>query len=668
MGKIKKGIVTIILMASLLIVGTGTSFAANVNDVDSHWASSQIKRLVDKNVIKGYADGSFRPNNNITRAEFVALINKAYNYQNTNEISYTDVSKNDWYYEEIKKAKAKGYISGYSDNTIKPNKNITRQEVATIIAKVSNDQSPFATPVSFTDSHKIASWAKTAVTYLVSAGYMNGYPDGSFGPEKFITRGEAAAILDKIFNKVEPILPKIITAPGDVKDKTELINACDNSKVEKIEVLRDIDLGGKTLKINRFVNIDLNGYTIKGDITVDTRADGKMTIEDGMLTGSLILDMGNGDFTNKANIKGTTTIKDIKNSTFINEGTLSSVEIEDNNGASFINNRNMDKLILNTDGKVKIDGEIPQLVVNKAAKITLENKVTKIVIAKDAYNFEIKLDSNKAEVKNVENNTDRKITIGNKDYDKYGEVRGTDASFRSFRVGDTDINASDAISSNGQIIKKNSIIGIRFATNDSKARYTLKVNNTSLSESDFSRKQLRPEDRIVVTITSDDGKIERTYTVNIKAEDVPVPAPVTPLTTPPVTQPSTQTTPASTTPSTQTTPASTTPSTPAQTQTPATPQSTTPAGTQPAPQPTTGTPAPQASQQPSQQTPATSTQSGTPSPTQSTTESAAPTQSAAPAQPAPAPAPDPAPAPAPAQPAPAPPQSPAPAQQAPAPQ
>ncbi|MCT4584791.1 MAG: S-layer homology domain-containing protein, partial [Peptostreptococcaceae bacterium] len=133
-----KRAMAIIVTASMVVGSMGISFAANFSDVNNHWAAKQINSLVNRGIVSGYNDGTFKPNNYITRAEFISLINKAFNYKLVYDVDYKDVSLKDWYYDDLRKAKAKGYISGYEDNTIRPNNKITRQEVAVIMAKVLN--------------------------------------------------------------------------------------------------------------------------------------------------------------------------------------------------------------------------------------------------------------------------------------------------------------------------------------------------------------------------------------------------------------------------------------------------------------------------------------------------------------------------------------------------
>ena len=170
----------------------------NPTDIEGHWAAKQITDWTSKGLVGGYPDGTFKPNNKITRAEFIALVNRAFGYTKTSPFSFSDVAEKDWYASEIAKAKAVGYIGGYPDGTIKPNNPISRQEVAAILTKILKPQNvPIGSTLMFTDAKNIPQWSKSAIEAVLSSGYMGGYPDNTFQPTKSITRAESISVLDR---------------------------------------------------------------------------------------------------------------------------------------------------------------------------------------------------------------------------------------------------------------------------------------------------------------------------------------------------------------------------------------------------------------------------------------------------------------------------------------
>lgn len=165
-------------------------------DISEHWAKDTILEFVEKEYIDGYEDNTFRPNNGITRAEFIKIVNKFFNLTKESDINFSDVKADEWYYKDLRIAVEAGYINGYEDNTFRPYENITRQEVAKIISKVKDFKG--GEELKFKDSNNISSWAKDYVIALVSNDIINGYEDNTFRPLNNVTRAEAVTILSRI--------------------------------------------------------------------------------------------------------------------------------------------------------------------------------------------------------------------------------------------------------------------------------------------------------------------------------------------------------------------------------------------------------------------------------------------------------------------------------------
>ncbi|WP_250277474.1 S-layer homology domain-containing protein [[Clostridium] colinum] len=188
----------VVSISTLVAAFSMTTYAntLNVKDIEGHWAENVVAKWVNNGLISGYEDGNFKPNNTITRAEFVTVANKGLNFTNKGNANFTDVSENSWYYNEVAIATGEGYIKGYPDNTFKPNDIVTRAQVAVVLSNILNLESKES--VSFSDNNEIPSWANEAVIKVVSNGYMKGYPDGTFKPNQPLTRAEAVFVLDKV--------------------------------------------------------------------------------------------------------------------------------------------------------------------------------------------------------------------------------------------------------------------------------------------------------------------------------------------------------------------------------------------------------------------------------------------------------------------------------------
>ena len=186
-------------VALCLVLGLASTAYASMPDVNSHWAQASVEKWVDSGLAKGYPDGTFKPDNNITRAEFVALLNRAFTVQGNSEGAvFSDVAAADWYYTDVCAATSAGYVKGYEDNTFRPDKAITRAEAAAIVARmldITADEDDVLD--KFNDAAAISDWAKASIAAMVQANLLSGYPDGTFGPERLITRAESIVTLDR---------------------------------------------------------------------------------------------------------------------------------------------------------------------------------------------------------------------------------------------------------------------------------------------------------------------------------------------------------------------------------------------------------------------------------------------------------------------------------------
>lgn len=174
-----------------------TAGTVTFTDLGGHWAAAAVQQAVAAGYLKGYPDGTFKPDQGVTRAEFVAILNQAFKVSGSGsgQLPYRDVSKNGWYYSAISSAVARGYVDGYADGTFRPDQAITRQEAAVWLDRLLNLQGEAT--LSFKDASVIASEARDAVARLAVKKIMSGYPDGTFGPKRTITRAEAAVLVGK---------------------------------------------------------------------------------------------------------------------------------------------------------------------------------------------------------------------------------------------------------------------------------------------------------------------------------------------------------------------------------------------------------------------------------------------------------------------------------------
>ena len=171
--------------------------------------------------IQGYPDGFVKPQNNITRAEVATifyrlLTDDAREYYYSTDSGFSDVKPGDWYNTAVSTMVNAGILTGYNDGTFRPNDPITRAEFATIAARFLSD--PYSLQDQFYDTE--GHWAEVYINRAAEVGWINGYNDGSFRPNKAITRAEAVTLVNNVLGR-EPhadyMLDDMITWPDNPK-------------------------------------------------------------------------------------------------------------------------------------------------------------------------------------------------------------------------------------------------------------------------------------------------------------------------------------------------------------------------------------------------------------------------------------------------------------------
>lgn len=169
------------------------------------WANGAVSYLVDRKIISGYGDGTFKPENSITRAEFVTLVIKAFygSYEMT-DCDFDDVPKDSWAYPYIAAASNLGLVQGVGENEFAPDTNIKRQDMAVIIKNIldTTEHSGYTEGTKpFDDENEVSGYALDAVNALRAEGIVNGDENNNFKPLAQTTRAEAAVIIYNMLNK-----------------------------------------------------------------------------------------------------------------------------------------------------------------------------------------------------------------------------------------------------------------------------------------------------------------------------------------------------------------------------------------------------------------------------------------------------------------------------------
>lgn len=188
------------LLGLLLMTFSGLA-APNFRDLDKHWAQGYIRNWANQGLVAGYTeDSTFRPDNPITKAEFITLVNRVMGYTELKEADFPDVPQGSWFRGDVFKSLAIGYAEGYADGTFGPNQPLSREEAALMIYRIMKlENSEFENVLAdFKDAAKIAPANQEALNAVVASGYLRGYPDQTIQPQWTTTRAEMIILLDRI--------------------------------------------------------------------------------------------------------------------------------------------------------------------------------------------------------------------------------------------------------------------------------------------------------------------------------------------------------------------------------------------------------------------------------------------------------------------------------------
>ncbi|HIW32605.1 MAG TPA: S-layer homology domain-containing protein, partial [Candidatus Paenibacillus intestinavium] len=199
----RKGLPLLLIITMLTMMLPTVVFGANNKAEEQHWGIEEMQAWQKKGLLTGYADGSLRPDAPVTRGEFARIINSVFHYVEMDSEGFSDVNASQWFYSDIGKAAAAGIIAGYPDGTFRPNEAISREDAAKIITAAFKLQ-PTADELSanllaaYKDGSSAHPYAESALVKLIADGTIKGYPDGTIRPLKPVTRAESIALLSAL--------------------------------------------------------------------------------------------------------------------------------------------------------------------------------------------------------------------------------------------------------------------------------------------------------------------------------------------------------------------------------------------------------------------------------------------------------------------------------------
>ncbi|MFD0677664.1 MULTISPECIES: S-layer homology domain-containing protein [unclassified Paenibacillus] len=176
-----------------------------LTDVNNHWAKALIEEAVGTGIANGYDDGKFKPDGAISRSEFTVLISRALKLEGKKaELNYSDLNQiPQWVKPHLEQAIGAGIISSYEDNTFRPDRNITRAEIAVIIGRALGFKADSNEKLAFADEQQIPQWAYAQVAAASKNGIINGRDNNLYAPNASATRAEAVTLILALIKNVK---------------------------------------------------------------------------------------------------------------------------------------------------------------------------------------------------------------------------------------------------------------------------------------------------------------------------------------------------------------------------------------------------------------------------------------------------------------------------------
>ncbi|MGN7399430.1 S-layer homology domain-containing protein [Cytobacillus praedii] len=212
---IKKVLVPISFVILLLVCKVPNTYAAEFSDIKGSYAQDAILELVNKGILSGDEYGKFNPTGKVTRQDFAIVLAKSLKLDvSTTPASptFSDVSTSHYSYSYIEAVAKAQLIEGFKDGTFRGNRNVTREEMATIFVNaLGQDVKDYGSKLTFDDKTAISDWAKDAVGYAVEMGLINNGLSNVFNPKGSATREDVASMTVPFIKKAEEL--NIIKSP-----------------------------------------------------------------------------------------------------------------------------------------------------------------------------------------------------------------------------------------------------------------------------------------------------------------------------------------------------------------------------------------------------------------------------------------------------------------------
>ena len=273
------------LFLFLALVFAPKAQAAQINDVTADfWANAEINQMVDEGIMTLDANGNFNPLGSVERAEFTSMLIKVLNQGGLEiyiENPFEDVDNTTEHYDDIMRSEQIGLVYGYPDGTFKPKNDVNKAEVTSAVSHITKDTIyDLSILDEFVDTDKIPDWAKLAYAKTVKYNLFVNYPDRQkFEPNRDITRAETAVLLAKLKNAISNVKEDFNANEVEKSLSVEHLSIHKNAEANTVTItnLRKIIAEGNILKVSfvekfkaKNANIgDTVEFTVAKDVVTD---------------------------------------------------------------------------------------------------------------------------------------------------------------------------------------------------------------------------------------------------------------------------------------------------------------------------------------------------------------------------------------------------------------
>lgn len=261
-------VISLVLIITVM-VSVGVMVSAREYPDEGYWANEAIDAAIANGLLRGKDDGKIHSEDNLTRAEMAAIMVRAFGASIKADVSeYVDLDPSAWYYDEFSKAVQMRVFEGDGTGHMRPNDNISREEVFTVVARamVLKDSDHSALN-KFNDASSISSWARDYMSILTQKSYVNGDNLGNVNPKKYITRAEFAQLMYNI-NKTYYLRTG---SYSDTVDTACVVINTESVNLTNVVVKGDLIIGdGANLSTIKLTNVTIEGrLLVRGSARIE---------------------------------------------------------------------------------------------------------------------------------------------------------------------------------------------------------------------------------------------------------------------------------------------------------------------------------------------------------------------------------------------------------------